>query len=151
MKPVRWWGARITGKWRVRRKTGRKRSGMCRCRTSRFRAVLASRKGGPHRLRHGDTSSKSRAWGRGSVAATPERAIWAGASKGEQEALRKGWFHGFDLCERHHAGLGSYIAASSCPARSRFRLRPSGGASEGGCDVMPVYRDLRQLQNAIWG
>ena len=48
--------------------------------------------------------------------------------------------------EGRHEGLGSYMTASSCPARSRSHLRPFGGASGAGFDVLPVYRDLRQLQ-----
>ena len=75
--------------------------------------------------------------------ATSERAIWDGTAQGEQEASRKGWFHGFDLWESCHAGLGSYIAASGSAARSRSRLRPSEAPSGAGCGVIPVYRESR--------
>ena len=67
--------------------------------------------------------------------------------RGRPGGASKGWFHGFEAKAprgSRYADLGSYIAASYCPASPSSSLRPSGAASEARCDVLPVYRDLRQ-------
>ncbi len=52
---------------------------------------------------------------------------------------------------RERYGPGRYIAANSCPARSRSRLRPSETPPGAGFDVLPVYRDsLSAHKGSLW-
>ena len=53
--------------------------------------------------------------------------------------------------ESRHGGLGSCIAASSCPVVLRSRLRPSEASPGASVDVIPVYRDFHQLEESKSG
>ena len=98
---------------------------------------------GGQRLRHGWS------WAMGGVAATLEQAIWGpGASRTSRRLrVRAG---STDLGPKLQCGVGKLAAAATLQQAILRRrrvpvLRLSGAASGAGCDVIPVYRDLRQL------
>ena len=86
----------------------------------------------------------------------PHRSKQFGAEASSVSKLRfcKDWFHGLGRKlprGSREADRRSYIPASNWLGPSSSRQSRLGGRSEAGFDVLPVYRDLRQLQKGKSG
>ena len=77
-----------------------------------------------------------------------------GVSGMVQVALRKAWFHGGQTETRWEVVMRASAAKSQragFPVSSSDPLRSSEAGSGGGFDVLPVYKDWRQLQKVNSG